>query len=56
MSAFVHNVTLLHLLKQDTENLSLDELYSLYLETFQQVQESEKRYQETHKEPIFSFD
>ena len=40
MSAFAHNVTLLHLLKQDTESLSLDELYSLYLETFQQVQES----------------
>lgn len=56
MSAFAHNVILLHLLKQDTEDLSLAELYSLYLETFKQVQESEKRYQETHKESAFCFD
>lgn len=53
MSNNVQNVALLYLLNQDTKSLSLDELY---LDTLKQVYESEKHYQESHKENSFSFD
>lgn len=55
MSNHVENVTLLHLMNQDTKSLSIDELYSLYQETLNQVAESEKRYKDSHKEETFSF-
>ncbi len=52
----VENVTLLYLMNQDTESLSLDELYNLYRETLKHVQESEERYKDSHKQDVFSFD
>ena len=52
----VENVTLLYLMNQDTESLSLDELYNLYRETLKHVQESEERYKYSHKQDVFSFD
>ena len=56
MSNHTQNVALLYLLNQDTKALSLDELYSLYRDTLDQVQKAEKHYQESHKEDSFSFD
>lgn len=56
MSKFAENVALLHLLKQDTKNLSLDELYSLYRKTYKEVCECEERYHDSHKEGSVSFD
>lgn len=56
MSMHIENVALLYLLNQDTKNLSLDELYSLYRKTLDQVHETEKRYQDSHKQDPFSFD
>ena len=55
MSDAVHNVALLYLLNQDTHDLSPDELYSLYRETLNTIDQCEKRYQESHKTNPFSF-
>lgn len=55
MNTHIENVTLLYLLNQDIKSLSLDELYALYRKTLEQVQESEKRYQDSHKQDTFSF-
>lgn len=56
LSTHVENVAMLYLLNQDTKALNLDELYALYCETLEQVKDSEKHYQESHKENPFSFD
>lgn len=55
MNNHTENVALLYLMNQDTKSLSLDELYVLYHETLKQVQESEKHYQDSHKQDTFSF-
>ena len=55
MNNATENVALFHLIYQDTKNLYLDELYALYIDTYKEVCECEKRYQDSHKEERFSF-
>ena len=55
MNNHAENVALLYLMNQDIKPLSLDELYALYRDTLNQVEETEKRYEDSHKQNAFSF-
>ncbi len=50
------NVALLYLMNQDTKDLSLAELYTLYQDTVKQVQETAKEYDRKTNGSNFSFD
>lgn len=50
------NVALLHLMNQDTKELSLEELYVLYCETIEQVEKTATEYHKKIDGPTYSFE